>query len=340
MNNSLIPRSKFYTQLCNDYSMKIFLFICLIMGFLFLPTAILAEETSEPTLNQNQMRFPVVEPEKTVTTEPTLNQNQERFPSVEPEKTVTAETSLSITPTLSVITDRIRYIPEQNVIIMGMVYDQNGKTMRSKVNLSVTYIPDNGKDETQVYKQSTLSQGEFGYSDSGINLEGYGLYKVTATTTINGQQEISHTQFKVVNYAETPAAWFMILGIAALSSLMIIIGRKMTHHITIREVLRFVCISLIAFSPLAVFILTDVEIGQNSPIGLVVVPKFPNDANMEDVVAGNVNPIGKEWMINLGGNWHTYYTSGIQIPVFVFIFGIAGGYIRYLYKTWQTFDFD
>lgn len=37
-------------------------------------------------------------------------------------------------------------------------------------------------------------------------------------------------------------------------------------------------------------------------------------------------------MINVGGTSSDKYKAGIQIPVAIFIFGIAGGYLRYLYS--------
>ena len=41
-------------------------------------------------------------------------------------------------------------------------------------------------------------------------------------------------------------------------------------------------------------------------------------------------------MINVGGGKSGPfgpYKGGIQIPIYIFVFGIAGGYLRYLYKT-------
>ena len=39
-----------------------------------------------------------------------------------------------------------------------------------------------------------------------------------------------------------------------------------------------------------------------------------------------------QWVINIGGQ-PPNYDYGIQIPISVLIFGILGGYLRYLYKT-------
>jgi len=41
--------------------------------------------------------------------------------------------------------------------------------------------------------------------------------------------------------------------------------------------------------------------------------------------------VGSEWMINVGGYPNDNYSEGVQIPIYVFTFGILGGYLRYLY---------
>jgi hypothetical protein len=87
------------------------------------------------------------------------------------------------------------------------------------------------------------------------------------------------------------------------------------------EALRFVCLSGIAFSIIAALYAADEPIGANSPVGLVIKP---------DVVNGKPQP-GGEWVMNVGGNPLNYYINGIQIPINVIVFGLLGGYLRYLY---------
>lgn len=93
------------------------------------------------------------------------------------------------------------------------------------------------------------------------------------------------------------------------------------------EILRFVCLSVIAGSPIAAFALTDVEISPNSPIGLITKP----------ISTAGTNITKTEWMINIGGSLADSYKAGIQVPVNIFIFGIAGGYLRYLYETAERY---
>ena len=66
------------------------------------------------------------------------------------------------------------------------------------------------------------------------------------------------------------------------------------------------------------------EVGKHSPLGLVK-KQFPS-------VNGTVT---SQWVINFGGTADDNYSSGVQVPTYILIFGIAGGYIRYLYDKWD-----
>jgi hypothetical protein len=96
------------------------------------------------------------------------------------------------------------------------------------------------------------------------------------------------------------------------------------------EALRFIFLSILAFTPIAAFALTDVQIAPNSPFGLII----KQNAGLGGFPSSNSTLAGSQWMVNIGGV-PPDYKSGIQIPVNVFIFGILGGYLRFLYYTSQ-----
>ena len=102
---------------------------------------------------------------------------------------------------------------------------------------------------------------------------------------------------------------------------MVIIKSK-TISMAVGEILRFVLITGIVVSPIIALLFSDSEYGVNSPIGLIM--RSQGDRS---------DQAGNEWVISVGGVKSDNYTSGILIPVYVFIFGIVGGYLRYLYKT-------
>jgi hypothetical protein len=84
----------------------------------------------------------------------------------------------------------------------------------------------------------------------------------------------------------------------------------------------------VAFAPVAALALTDVELFPNSPIGLIIKPLSSSSVQ-------NTTQAGGQWVINIGGEPKEKYAFGIQVPINVFIFGIAGGYLRYLYQMAQ-----
>lgn len=96
------------------------------------------------------------------------------------------------------------------------------------------------------------------------------------------------------------------------------------HHLSQNtyEVLRFLFISIIALTAMMTLALTDVQISPLSPLGLIIKAGPDNNTQTDN-----------QWVLNIGGIASNNYSSGIQIPVNVVIFGIAGGYLRFLYYT-------
>jgi hypothetical protein len=105
--------------------------------------------------------------------------------------------------------------------------------------------------------------------------------------------------------------------------------KKILDYIEIASSVRFLFISALVWSIVFAFVFTEVEIGTQSPFGLVL--------------RHNLNPYGGEldvhgkplidWGINIGGSWENNFSSGLIIPVYVFILGLIGGYLRYLTKA-------
>ena len=84
-------------------------------------------------------------------------------------------------------------------------------------------------------------------------------------------------------------------------------------------------------SILLAVLFTGVEWGANSRIGLII--KSPVDEKGQVRLNSLGEPVGNQWMLNVGGTPRNSYSEGVQIPVYVVVFGIIGGYLRYLYDT-------
>lgn len=276
--------------------------------------------------------------------------------------------------TLSVYTERVRYTPGQSVVVLGTVESSSpplplpssvltvsnsstGSAFNSgleqvKVRIEVEQLspaasePDfpsvsaatieDGEitNKKVPYKTSVFSSMNGYFQDAGLNLQYPGKYRITATANINGEAETSWTEFEVVDFWHTRAAMIMYVGMSAFAGLMIVIAMGIRIMPALRETLRFTLISIIAFVPVGMFVLTDVELGQQAPIGLVLKSTQDTAMPLDPLSAFPSN----EWVINIGGYWNDFYASGIQIPVYVFMFGLAGGYIKYLhtiYRKWS-----
>ena len=148
-----------------------------------------------------------------------------------------------------------------------------------------------------------------------------GTFNATVLTFVDGSFESASTLFKITDLFHTQTAIMIYMSIAFLAALLLLIGIGIRNN-TIDEILRFIFISGIVGSILVGFLVTDKQFGIRSPIGLVVKP-LSNDT-------GKITKY--EWVLNIGGEPFKY-TSGVQIPVYVLIIGLVGGYLRYLYKT-------
>lgn len=223
--------------------------------------------------------------------------------------------------TVRVMTDKPKYLLHDIVVISGEV-SEKGKPIDETISLVIKNL------ETDETKELSIFSKNGTFSESHLNFGEPGTYKINAT--IQGRSVSAVNTFNVQHFHTTNVGIFLIIGILSL------VGYLITNSLTLKEgvggiaergTLRFVFITLIAASSIAIFIATDVEVGQNSPIGLVIQEKTGEKDGKEVELS--------EWIISVGGSYHDNYKSGLQIPVFVFIFGMLGGYLRFLHITTQ-----
>src|SRR5215216_30157 len=218
-------------------------------------------------------------------------------------------------------TDDLTYSRGQRVNINGTVSNASGP-INVKVAIQVFHLDSNSS--VPLYQSSVFANNGT-YYDNGLNANLMGTYKVSAVAFSNDNniQGQAYTFFEVLNPLTSWPAFFMYGAIVAFVALMILIRidiKKSSYEVSI---VHFLFLSTIAVLPIISLAFTDFETGAGSAFGLVVEPRVEN---------GEVQS-GGEWVLNIGGNQADYYRQGIQIPVYVIIFGLAGGYIRYLYKN-------
>ncbi|HEX7033990.1 MAG TPA: hypothetical protein VF172_13410 [Nitrososphaera sp.] len=229
-----------------------------------------------------------------------------------------AQTTLG--PAISISTNEIRYFPGQDVVVNGRVFAPHHVStageLTYKVVLEYTWL---GNSKELVHRATLLvtidgsSGGNGTFTNNQVNAVHPGKYYVTATLFLpDNRQETAFTTFDVVDYFFNIPTIFLCFGLANFAALIILIAIDPKND-KIAKVLSFVLLSGVAFSVIGMLTLTDVQIGANSPVGMVVK--------------------GKEWVVNIGGDSTDMYAHGIQIPANIVVFGVAGGYLRFLYNT-------
>lgn len=218
------------------------------------------------------------------------------------------------TSNISIKTDSARYATGHDVTISGNITNATGHNIDGVANIQIFREGDKGP---QIYTSVFARDGLFYYKVP--NLGPAGKYNVSAQ--LNKFPEVRWTSFEVSD--PTFPTFPIVLG--AISIIVFIftlflpkISSDNTYYIP--GVLRFLSLSGIALTPAAFFIYADLEFGINSPMGLVT---------KESAINGS----SAQWVINIGGSNNDNYSAGLQIPFYVFALGIAGGYLRYLYRA-------
>ena len=158
---------------------------------------------------------------------------------------------------------------------------------------------------------------------SGPNTDAEGTYKIVAKTNLNGNQQVSSIFIQVVDLFKSAPLYFVYLAIAFLVGLVFLIIRTPNSH-SVSEIFRFICITGIVLSVLSSLLLTDLQIGANSPVGLILGTSTSNHTVANTSI---------EWVLNIGGHLSNNFSQGILIPIYIIVFGFIGGYLRYLYKS-------
>jgi hypothetical protein len=252
--------------------------------------------------------------------------------------------------TISVTADRIKYVEGQSITISGTLYNESGKPVSYPVSIKVRELYKNDSSlliGKTVYGATLIPNGTYSIDIKKGLIEGQtGQYNIVSyipwatleAYKITGFGTNSTTIISVENVFTSTA--FMVLyvgGGIGFGGIIITVILGMYSARTTRaegdemklkndslpsiyEMFQFIFITILAFTPIVAFALTDVELFPNSPIGIIIDP------------SENATLSKDEWKINIGGNSSDKYTSGIQVPVAIFIFGIAGGYMRYLFS--------
>jgi hypothetical protein len=213
------------------------------------------------------------------------------------------DTNQSSLIAVQILADRKEYTEFEDILIHGVVNSNSSELIKLVLE---TRDPKN----TVIHTSSQIvNQGNFSFMFHPGKL---GMYNLTIKAMQGAKSEVASTTFNVVSIFSANILKFIYLSLGFSTALLTLITIGLKNHL-VDEILRFVCLSGIVGSLLASLLFADLEFGTQSPIGLI---KLPADKEKGGI---------KEWVFNVG--------NALKIPIYVVVFGLIGGYIRYLYKT-------
>jgi uncharacterized membrane protein len=113
------------------------------------------------------------------------------------------------------------------------------------------------------------------FVDTGFNPEP-GRFRITAISLINGQEVQAFTEIGIQELFTTIPFRFFLLAIGFFAGLAILISRE-TSSEAVSEIVRIICISGIVFSVISGLVFTNLQVGNWSPIGLVITNNFTEE---------------------------------------------------------------
>ena len=201
---------------------------------------------------------------------------------------------------VDILADRKEYTEFEDIAIMVNLYGIPGNVVK-------LILEERDSSNLLVHRSSQT-----------VNVDNYifylhpskiGDYTVIVSVLQGNNIETATTSFKVVSIFHTNMAKFIYLTGGFFIALMVLLMLGINNNL-LEEILRFVFLSGIVVSILASLLFSDLQFGTQSPVGLITFI----DENKE-----------KQWVFSIG--------NALKIPIFVVVFGLIGGYIRYLYKT-------
>jgi len=235
------------------------------------------------------------------------------------EQSTTTPTNTTIPPPVSITVDlnKVRFGIGESVHIFGKAYSNATIPWTGKVIVEVL-----DSNNSVVFKTSSFPLNGTYRADIQNTLQ---PGKYTVNVRLDNTNEGSWTSFQTVNYWGTWSFYSIIGGLICIA-LLAAINAVGIRNIRITEVTNFLLFSGILLSILLTVFFADVDLGPNSPIGLVL-------QTHGQVGSGDTSQGSTQWIINVGGNQRNNYEDGLAIPLYVVVFGVIGGYLRILYEA-------
>ena len=256
-------------------------------------------------------------------------------------------------PIVNFQTNNDKYLAGSKIIITGKILNGCGEPLDTPVLIELfetdldksAELQDTQKTISTIQQSKISHLGEF---EQVVEMSKVGDYVIKASVSAENKTKSSFYPIQVRDFAQTKVGMGIFAEAFFIASLLTLIYAQLRHGWSIPSVepFRFALLTLCSVIPIIIFIAADVELGQDTPFGFVIknfeepIKEVTFERLTEQTGTINVSQqettLSKfEWMINVGGSPMDNYSTGIQIPIFVLVFGMIGGYLRFLRKTSQ-----
>lgn len=223
---------------------------------------------------------------------------------------------------------------DQRVTIRGSLFDTSNNPVEETVEIKVFDLSNSINAKVIYSNVNYAKNGQF--QDNGFIPPKAGIYTIVAESSDTN----TTYNIRAVDFYQTNS--FIVLLISATSFVLLVSLTGFINHPKIKlvsyRVLRFTLITIIAFGLVGIFLLTDIEIGTEAPMGIVIAEFGILDTNPPSTVNDEIldNFTKLDWILHIGGHSQDNFASGLKIPLFIIIAGALGGYIRILNYASQS----
>jgi len=225
-----------------------------------------------------------------------------------------------------------KHLIDQRVTIMGKFFDSQNNQLNGPITLKVFDLR-NPEKAIEIYSNVVYAKNGV-FRDVGFIPPEIGVYTVVAESS---SEAITSFNIRIDNITSTTSLYVLLVTVIGFIILLTLVSFINSPRIKLStyHVIRFFLITVIAFGMISFFLFLDVEYGKNSPIGIVVQEhvnaKINSESNPDELVFDGVLKLN--WIMHIGGHSADNYSTGLQIPIYVLIGGVFGGYLRFFYYT-------
>jgi len=183
------------------------------------------------------------------------------------------------------------------------------------------------------FKEIYSTHGRF--QDAGFKPVESGHFLVVAESE---SKAIGKFPLQIVDFYSTISFLVWVIGVASFGLLMCVVAKIGSKWLTVPKfrVIRFTLITIIVFSMLGFFVFSNMEYGTNAVIGIILVEQITPEEAKEAIDLGKAPPLTLDWVLHFGGhpeNDPINNPAELNIPIYIMIFGVLGGYLRFFYFT-------